>query len=89
VWPGTSKLIEEMGELQQILGKLIAVAGDTKHWDGDLRPRLIGEAADLMAALQFFMAENLTKEDMVLVANRVAEKRARFEQWHQSGDPLP
>jgi len=29
VWPGVSKVIEEMGELQQVLGKLIAVAGDT------------------------------------------------------------
>jgi hypothetical protein len=54
VWPGASKVIEEIGELMQVLGKLIAVAGDTKHWDGDLRPRLVEEMGDLTAALMFF-----------------------------------
>src|ERR1700722_949537 len=58
VWPGTSKVIEEMGELQQVLGKLIAVAGDTKHWDGDLRKKLIEEIGELSAALDFFKTQN-------------------------------
>ena len=60
LWPGVSKVIEEMGELQQVLGKLIAVAGETKHWDGDLRPKLIEEIGDLRAALQ---AENFTPDE--------------------------
>lgn len=46
VWPGTSKLLEEMGELQQVLGKLIAVAGSTEHWDGAVRGDAVrGEGA--------------------------------------------
>jgi hypothetical protein len=38
VWPGLSKLVEEMGEVGQVVGKLIATGGDPAHRDGtDLR----------------------------------------------------
>ena len=30
VWPGLGKLVEEMGELGTVLGKLIATRGQTK-----------------------------------------------------------
>jgi hypothetical protein len=82
IWPGTSKVIEEMGELQQVLGKLIAVAGDTKHWDGDLRKRLVEEIGDLSAALVFFKTENLTLDEVKQVAERAEKKVALFRQWH-------
>lgn len=82
VWPGTSKVIEEMGELQQVLGKLIAVAGDTKHWDGDLRTRLIEEIGDLSAAIVFFNIENLTLDEVRQVQERAEKKLALFRQWH-------
>src|SRR5580692_6487701 len=81
VWPGTSKVIEEMGELQQVLGKLMATAGDTQHWDGDLRKRLVEEIGDVTAALLFFQEENL--EDVALdIIDRVQKKLVLFRQWH-------
>ncbi len=82
VWPGTSKVIEEMGELQQVLGKLIAVAGDTQHWDGDLRKRLIEEIGDLSAALDFFETENFTPQEALQISERIANKKQLFHQWH-------
>lgn len=81
VWPGTSKLLEEMGELQQVLGKLIAVAGSTEHWDGDLRPRLIEELGDVSAAIGFFMEQNFVGDE-VAIANRIVAKLLLFRKWH-------
>ena len=51
VWAGLSKLIEEMGEAGQAVGKLIATSGETAHWAGtDLRQRPPAETADVAAA---------------------------------------
>jgi hypothetical protein len=83
IWPGTSKVIEEMGELQQVLGKLIAIAGDTKHWDGDLRRKLVEELGDLSAALIFFKSENMTHDELLEIAERAEKKLALFRQWHK------
>lgn len=88
VWPGTSKLIEEMGELQQVLGKLIATHGDAEHWDGlDLLDRLHEEIADVQAALVFFAETNGL--DLGRIAERETTKLARFIGWHDEGDPPP
>lgn len=84
VWPGTSKVIEEMGELQQVLGKLIAVAGNTKHWDGDLRRKLVEELGDLAAALGFFQTENLTLEETEQLFHRASKKLELFDKWHKN-----
>lgn len=82
VWPGTSKLLEEMGELQQVLGKLLG-AGQTKHWDGsDLRQRLIEEIADVQAALSFFVNHNLNAVEASEISGRELLKVAQFEKWH-------
>jgi NTP pyrophosphatase (non-canonical NTP hydrolase) len=81
VWPGTSKVIEETGELLQVLGKLIAVGGATEHWDGDLRKKLVEEAADVAAAVAFFCERNLTPAERDDVEKRIAVKLARFRQW--------
>lgn len=81
-WPGFSKLIEEMGELQQVLGKIIATNGDTDHWDGtDLQQRLIEELADTWAAIAFFMSINLLPLDQI--GERMRDKLATFHKWHQ------
>lgn len=82
VWPGTAKLLEEMGELQQVLGKLIAVSGDAKHWSGDLREMLVEELADVQAALHFFAAQNISTGEWLDMIKRVDEKIARFSKWH-------
>lgn len=81
VWPGTSKVIEECGELQQALGKLIATHGDEAHWDGsNLRQRIEDEMADVAAAIAFFGKVNgLNREVM---GQRIEEKMALFEKWH-------
>jgi hypothetical protein len=86
VWPGTSKLLEEMGELQQVLGKLIAVAGSTEHWDGDLRPRLIEEIGDVAGAIAFFVEKNLTETEECAVGDRAEQKMALFQKWHEGQD---
>jgi hypothetical protein len=82
VWPGTSKLIEEMGELNQVLGKLIATAGDTEHWSGDLRPKLVEEIGDVLAAVTFFLGMNLNAYERIEIEARFAVKIALFEKWH-------
>lgn len=83
-WPGTSKLLEEMGELQQVLGKLLGAGGEVNHWDGsNLRERLVEEIADLKAAITFFQSENLTDEECAAVSRRSLEKMRLFEKWHK------
>src|ERR1700727_2409741 len=83
VWPGASKVIEEMGELQQVMGKLIGTAGEEKHWDGsDLKERLKEELADVSAAIAFFIAKNFEDTDDREMILRVANKKALFFKWH-------
>lgn len=83
VWPGASKLLEEMGELTQVLGKLIATHGRTDHWSGDLRAMLVDEMADVLAAISFFRSHNLTADEMMQMSERCAAKRELFEGWHR------
>lgn len=81
VWPGLSKLIEEMGEAGQVAGKLIATGGETAHWDGtDLRQRLSEETADVAAAIDFVTAVNGL--DTPEWWKRRHEKAAQFLKWH-------
>ncbi len=88
VWPGVSKVIEEMGELQQVFGKLIGAAGGINHWDGsNLREKLIEEIADLQAALDFFKSVCLTFKENARIEDRVRKKSDLFRQWHR--DPVP
>jgi NTP pyrophosphatase (non-canonical NTP hydrolase) len=85
-WPGLSKLIEELGEVAQVAGKLIATGGEPGHWDGtNLRTRIEDELADLEAAITFVLEHN------DLDAGRVAERRAaklrQFRDWHLHRGP--
>lgn len=84
VWPGTSKLIEEQGELIQVLGKLMATAGGTEHWSGDLRKTLVEEIGDLSAAIVFFNTMNLTLDEVRQVAERADKKLALFREWQRN-----
>lgn len=86
VWPGTSKLIEEMGELQQVLGKLLGSHGEIAHYDGsNLRERLIEEIADLRAALTFFEDNNFTVEEESQRVLRSRQKLVLFNKWQKEG----
>jgi hypothetical protein len=78
--------VEEMGELQQVLGKLIGSGGDAKHFDGsDLRVRLVEEIGDLQAALIFFETQNLSAAERAQMYERREQKLALFEKWHRDG----
>lgn len=82
-WPGVSKVLEEMGELQQVLGKIMGVRGETVHWSGDLRKMLLEEVADVLAALVFLQNRNLTDAEARGVRDRMLFKLERFEAWHR------
>jgi len=86
IWPGTSKLLEESGELVQVLGKLIGSHGDPAHYDGtDLNKRAAEEIADVLAAIEFWREQNSNAEaDAFIEARRVA-KLDLFRQWHRDG----
>lgn len=86
VWPGTSKLIEEMGEVGQVLGKLIGSHGETAHYDGsNLRDRLVEELGDLRAAITFFCDMNMSEAERYRIHERALKKQGVFEQWHKDG----
>jgi NTP pyrophosphatase (non-canonical NTP hydrolase) len=80
-WPGASRIIEEGGELLQVIGKLIGAAGRPEHWDGSNLPeRLVEEIGDTLAALEFFVQVNgLPAQD---IARRTTQKVALYRQWH-------
>jgi NTP pyrophosphatase (non-canonical NTP hydrolase) len=81
-WPGLSKLIEELGEVGQVAGKLIATNGEASHWDGsNLRERLEEELADLAAAISFVIETNGL--DIGRVFERRQRKLEQFHRWHE------
>lgn len=83
-WPDTSRLLEEMGKLQQVLGKLLGTGGEVNHWDGsNLRERLVEELADLKAAIWLFENFNLTSEEKQAIVRRFHKKLDLFEKWHK------
>lgn len=90
VWPGVSKLIEENGELGQVLGKLIGTGGQVNHWDGsNLAHRMEEEVADTLAAIDFVIENNPEHLKAYRIANRRNEKLKLFREWHRKVPPLP
>lgn len=89
--PGISKLIEEMGELLQVCGKLMGTGGQAAHWDGtNLHDKFREEFADLTAALMFIgehneLITNMTDEQRRTLDARVEKKLGRFLRWHALG----
>lgn len=90
-WHGIAKLMEEMGELQTVLGKLMAYPNG-EHPDMRYAPpllnRLRDELADVLAATQFFIGHNLTGEECEAIEARVAYKTRRLEEWQKNGDGM-
>src|SRR5262245_39126774 len=81
--PGLTKLVEEMGELTQVLMKALALGPDHEFVDGariDLR--LIEELGDVHAALHFFMMQNIDYEKRADVHARRGDKLRKMEFWH-------
>lgn len=83
-WRGAFKVVEECGELLQVLGKLGPFPSG-KHPDGglSLRLRLHDEIADLEAALAYFKSEN--DFDEAYVAKRRSAKLVKFCKWRLTG----
>lgn len=82
-WNGLSKLIEEMGELNQVCGKLIGSEGSTDHWSGDLRTKFIEEIGDVVAAVTFFAQKNFTGNELDAIDRQIKKKFDRFNQWNK------
>jgi NTP pyrophosphatase (non-canonical NTP hydrolase) len=83
-WAGISKVIEECGEVLQVIGKLVAVHGEERHWNSkNLHQDLEDEIADLLAAITFARETNCL--DGERFDQRVAKKLARFRAWHALG----
>lgn len=80
-WNGLSKLVEELGELQQVCGKLIGSEGSTEHWPGNLKRKFIEEIGDVQAALDFFVDKNFDLQDIVDIARRGTSKYTIFKEW--------
>lgn len=81
--PGTAKLLEEMGELQQVLGKTLQLGTTGDHWDGtNLGERLLEELADVQAALSFFIYT--AKLNTLDISNRALAKLEKFQEWHEN-----
>lgn len=76
-WSGVAKLVEELGELQAVLGKLIGTAGDRQHWQGDLVPQLEEEMGDVGAHSAYLRRGRIeTRWDL---------KEQLFSKWHDEG----
>lgn len=82
VWPGLAKVMEESGELSQVIAKLLAYP-DGIHPDGTFMiERLENEIADLSAALQYACWANAEKINNRSIDDRRFEKFDRFTRWH-------
>lgn len=82
-WNGLSKLVEELGELQQVCGKLIGSEGSVDHWSGNLQEKFIEELGDVYAALDFFINNNFSSYDMTRIETQRYQKEAKFIQWNK------
>lgn len=78
---GLAKLAEELGELQQVVGKMLAY-GAGEHPDGGklLINRLEEEMADVCAAIDFVSITH--KVNVNFVQERSLKKVEQFMRWH-------
>ncbi len=82
---GVAKLIEECGELQQVLGKRLAMWDQDEHWDGtNLRIRMQEEMGDVLAAI-WFVANQLGL-DAGVIHSRWADKAELYNAWQEQID---
>lgn len=85
--PGLAKVIEEIGEVSQVAGKIMAVGNLGDHWDGsNLQERLESELGDLLAAIAFFIDKNNLNK--LHIAEQLHKKIDIFEEWHRDEPPV-
>jgi NTP pyrophosphatase (non-canonical NTP hydrolase) len=89
--PGLAKLVEECGEVVQVVGKLMMTHGSPAHWSGNLRAQLIDELGDLDAAIEFVVMHCFDVDERAAIASRRVSKIVKFEDWHEDfgADPPP
>ena len=80
-WQGIYKLNEEMGELQQILGKLGPFPHGNHPSGMDLVEAVKNEIADVYAALHYFVHKN----KLVIDNEKIDQKLDKYETWGLSG----
>ena len=80
---GLPKLMEELGELQQILGKRLAYWHTDEHPDGEpINERIEAEMGDVLAAIYF--AAPRVGLDMDRIKERACRKLTVFERWDRT-----
>lgn len=84
-WSGVAKLNEELGELVALVGKLMATGGDPQHWQGDLRPKLLEEMADVSASIEHVLTFAFESGSRMTYQVRIGTKLRLFARWHQDG----
>lgn len=81
-WSGVSKLVEETGEVLQVIGKMQATEGRAEHWDGsNLHRRLEEELGDLLAAIHFVVEHAPALLPEAINERKLAKQRL-FNKWH-------
>lgn len=81
---GLSKLAEETGELQQVIGKALAyglICDDHPDGGKPLNDRFVEEAGDVIAAICFVMLKHELSQDAL--NERAALKLAVFKAWDE------
>lgn len=83
---GYAKLVEEFGEVLQIVGKRLAYFTTNRHPDGGppLTQRLEREVADTYAALDFVVEKNGL--DSGAIHKRRCQKLVQFQKWDEEPD---
>lgn len=82
---GLAKLVEELGELQQVAGKMLQypelmLSSTARHPDGrSLRACLTVEASDVLAALAFVILK--LKLDEGAIQHLTETKLAKYMEW--------
>jgi NTP pyrophosphatase (non-canonical NTP hydrolase) len=91
IHPGFAKIVEEGGELFEVIGKIMMIDGRFNHWVGDLRKALHDELADVSAAVDFYVAQpvNFSPVERAAFFERKMTKLAKFEDWDENPRPLP
>lgn len=83
-WFGLFKLLEEMGELQQVLGKIGPFPmGDHPDGKGALIFRAEAEIGDVYAALDYFVQANGLNAEAI--RDQRDRKYSRFNKWGLTG----
>lgn len=84
---GYAKLVEELGELQQMIGKRLAYWTVDDHPDGgSINARIEQELGDVLAAIRFVIEVADNGLDETTIEDRAMQKLERFRVWH--AEPL-